>query len=118
VSKTSNARRVIEREKAKQAAEIANERERLAAVKADPAKALKNLKSREATRRRNLLDPNWGEKRLFPAWYPGQTTAAYIRTFQALQSKQDGPGLTFKHRDDGSGAPFNWDEQADPRGFQ
>ena len=106
------------RENLKTLREIAKERERLAAAKADPAKALKNLKGREATRRRNLLDPNWGEQRLFPAWYPGQTTAAYIRTFQALQRHVDGPGLTFKHRDDGSGAPFNWDEQADPRGFQ
>jgi len=74
------------REKARQVAEIANERERIAKIKADPAKALALFKRRQAERMRNLKDPNWGEKRLFPE-YTGQTTLAYVRSFQALQRK-------------------------------
>jgi hypothetical protein len=75
--------RALARDRARLAAEIANERERLAAIKADPAKALRLFKRRQADRMRNLRDPNWGPARKFPNT-TGHNTLTYIRAFQSM----------------------------------
>jgi len=58
----------------------------LAAAKADPERALANLKRRTREHAKRMLDPNYGHERHYPTFIPGVTTTAeYIRTYQALQ---------------------------------
>jgi len=59
----------------------------------------RNIARRDATRKANLLDPQHCDGRTFPIFYPGMSTAAYVRCFQRLNS--DGHTstglLTFDH---------------------
>jgi len=75
--------RAVKREQMRALREEVKEAERRAWVRAHPAQAMKNLKRRLATRRRNLLDPNYGtEEKKFPTWLPGMSAQQYIRIFQ------------------------------------
>lgn len=57
-------------------------REHVAQARANPAKALRNLKDRHRRRQQNLLDPKWGDQaRGFPQWHPGMTTEMYIALY-------------------------------------
>jgi hypothetical protein len=49
-------------------------------LSSDPA----NIARRDARRRANLLDPQYGSPRRFPTFYPGMTTASYVSTFAAI----------------------------------
>ena len=58
--------------------------------------ALKLVKRRQAERRRNLRDPDYGLHRTFPVWSPEMSASTYVRLFQALNRHvKDEQGLTF-----------------------
>jgi len=46
----------------------------------------RNIARRDAARKANLLDPEYGREPRFPLFYSGMTTAAYVRYFQRLNS--------------------------------
>jgi hypothetical protein len=84
----------------RQSADLIAHDAEIAKVKADPAKALANLKRRYREQAKRMLDPKYGtEANLFPSFTPGSTTTAeYIRTAQALQPLYLSK-WTFVHRD-------------------
>lgn len=60
-------------------------------------RAVANLKRRTREALKRNLDPLHGDGgRCFPEWYPGMTTAEYIRRHQSLQSTRK---VTFVHAD-------------------
>ena len=70
--------------------------------------ALAKFKRQLAERRRMLLDPNAGHKRLYPRWTMGQRTLEYVRTYNALNHHGANPlRFTFADRV----APFHPDEE-------
>ena len=87
------------RQEAQEALDLAKHREHVAKVLLDPRKAMNNYKRQQATRRENLLDPDWGTVRYFPK-FTAQTTAEHVRSYQALNRKtSNAPELTFTHAD-------------------
>ena len=44
----------------------------------------RNIARRDATRKANLLDPEYGREPRFPLFYSGMSTSAYVRCFQLL----------------------------------
>jgi hypothetical protein len=98
LARASNRTRA--RQEAQEALDLAKHREHVAKVLLDPRKAMNNYKRQQATRRENLLDPDWGTVRYFPKWSFGMTTREYIRSYQALNRKtSNAPELTFTHAD-------------------
>jgi len=76
--------RAVKREQMRALREEVKERERIAAIKADPAKAMRNYKRRAADRKRKLLDPKWGDTRVFPTWLSGMSTEQYVSIYQSV----------------------------------
>jgi hypothetical protein len=102
--------RARRREIAKEVAEVANERQRVATALADPSTALRKLKERTRQRMRNLRDPKWGPARRFPDFVAGMSTSTYIALFQSMNASGMGDvhPLTFDFRTAG---PAPWEGQ-------
>ncbi len=99
LARASNRTRA--RQEAQEALDLAKHREHVAKVLLDPRKAMNNYKRQQATRRENLLDPDWGTVRYFPK-FTAQTTAEYVRSYQALNRKtSQARELTFARPDGG-----------------
>jgi len=66
--------------------DIAVHKAHMAQVRLDPAGAAKRAKAAAAKRKRELLDPNWGDNRKFPSATSVslQSTKLYIWTYEEL----------------------------------